>query len=129
MTPFYVDEQGAWYGLGLIPSPEAAKRRVSGVWSGPTIPRSEWRPVDYRPFAPAVFDQRAQGSCVGHGGVGVMCTLRALHGQGRERLSPSNLYGQINGGRDRGALVTDALEALRTVGACLESTIGPGPWP
>jgi Papain family cysteine protease len=129
MTPFYVDEQGAWYGLGLIPSPETAKRRVSGVWSGSAIPRSEWRAVDYRPFAPTVFNQGSQGSCVGHGGVGVLCTLRALHGHGRERLSPSNLYGQINGGRDRGALVADALEGLRTVGVCLESTCGPGQWP
>jgi hypothetical protein len=128
MNDVYFDAATGFHGLGLIPSPESAKRRASWVWVGRTIPRSEWREVDYRPFAPEVFNQGTQGSCVGHGGVGVLGTIRAMHGHGRERLSPCNLYGQINGGQDRGALVTDALEALRTVGACLESTVGPGRW-
>src|SRR5687767_9505183 len=117
----YRDESGREFGTGLIPSPEKAKRAFCSRYEGPTIPRGDWVEVDYRAFAPAIYDQGEQGSCVGHGGVASLATVRKMHGHDDARLSPCNLYGQINGGSDRGAMVVDALKALRDVGACLES--------
>jgi hypothetical protein len=124
----YTDPRGRTWHTGLIPSTASQRRAFCDRHVGATIPRTDWRPVDYRAFAPAVYDQGQQGSCVGHGGVASLATLRAMHGLGTDRLSACNLYGQINGGKDQGAMVVDALKALQSVGACLESTVGPTHW-
>jgi hypothetical protein len=119
---------GQRYGLGLIPSTPDQRRAFCSPWRGAVVPREKWTPIDFRVYAPDVFNQGEQGSCVGHGGIGSLMTLRKMHGHGDERLSPCNLYGQINGGQDRGAIVIDALKALRDTGACLEATVGPSRW-
>lgn len=41
------------------------------------------------------------------------------------QLSDSFVYSLVNGGRDQGSMLSDAMEAIETVGNCLMSTCGP----
>lgn len=72
-----------------------------------------------------IYDQNGQGSCVGHGAIQGLYTSSRSTGQNTPRLSPCFLYAQINGGQDQGAVVSDALEALKAGGTCTEATVGP----
>jgi len=67
-------------------------------------------------------------SCNAHSSVMTMRVLRLLAGKKDVRLSEGNLYGQINGQRDQGSLLGDALEALVKTGVCLDTTIGEYDW-
>lgn len=53
---------------------------------------------------------------------------RRMVGKKDIKLSEGCLYGQINGGRDQGSMLGDALEALQKTGTCLDTTIGPLTW-
>lgn len=90
-----------------------------------TMPRSEWKETSWRQFVLRIMDQNGQGSCVGHGSIAAKEIARGIAGMTPRRLSPCFTYGLINGGRDNGAVVSDAWDALYTSGSCLESTVGP----
>jgi hypothetical protein len=87
------------------------------------IPRKDWRPINRsgtlgKDF---VLDQRECSGCVGYSAAQALMRERALRGMGFHRLSGASIYCRINGNRDQGAIITDALQALCQYGASLES--------
>jgi hypothetical protein len=89
------------------------------------IPRSEWKPFSNRPWAGKTLDQNGQGACVGHGECKAFTIAHRKSGATPVDFSPCFAYGLINGGRDQGAVLSDAIEALAKTGICLESEVGP----
>lgn len=89
------------------------------------IPRSQWRPVDLSPLAGDVWDQGQHGSCVGHGSGKAFEIVYRMGGGAVPPggFSPTSLYAQINGGRDGGAIVSDAMDALIGTGIGLMSDV------
>lgn len=103
------------------------------VGSAPTIPRSQWAPINRRSIFPAaswILDQNGYSSCVGNGSAAALRRARYLTNGGEDDvpLSPGALYAQINGGSDNGAVISDALTALQQTGTCAYSTVGESPF-
>lgn len=89
------------------------------------IPRSEWRDIDLSPLGVPVLNQGQHGSCVGHGSTTAYWFAYLIAG-GTVPIggfSPTSLYAQINGNRDRGAVVSDAMTAMMTTGIGLMSDV------
>jgi hypothetical protein len=94
----------------------------------PILPRSAWSDCSIRHKAWTVIDQNPQSSCCPSATSGATMILREIAGEKRILLSQGSLYGQINGGRDAGANIEDALEAMMSVGICPASKIDPQDW-
>jgi hypothetical protein len=84
------------------------------------IPRNRWQEIDLADLAGEVWDQGPHGSCVGHGGAKAFeIAFRMAGGTVPDSgFSPTSLYALINQGRDRGAIVSDAMDALLETGIC-----------
>ena len=92
------------------------------------IPRSEWTFVSLNQERLRCQDQGNQGSCNAAAATCVVEACRFMAGMSSVPLSRGNLYGQINGGRDEGSLLGDALEALASRGVVPNSVIGDMIW-
>lgn len=117
-----MEQDGAKRIFACRPTPETTKRLFRG-YPAYALPPSSWEQVDLRPFGAPILDQDSQGSCVGHGGTSAFTIAWLAAGRTMQRFSPAWLYSLINGGRDQGANVGDALQALLTIGGCLESQV------
>lgn len=93
----------------------------------PIVPVSEWREIDRRNVLGGdyILDQNGHGSCVGFSSAGAIMRARALLGDGPQRLSGTFVYAHINGGRDAGAIIGDAVKVITEKGVCLESEMPP----
>lgn len=80
------------------------------------IPRSEWREVDLRRFVPQIRDQNGVGACNAFAATAAFQFCRSQRGLPFVDLWEGELYGRINGGRDQGSMLEDALEQLQTNG-------------
>lgn len=82
------------------------------------IPRGQWHDIDLTPLTGDVWDQGQHGSCVGHGSAKAFEVAYRIAGGTIPPggFSPTSLYALINGGRDAGAVVSDAMDALMTRG-------------
>ncbi len=88
--------------------------------SNAVLPRDQWQDVDLSPLAGSVWDQGQHGSCVGHGSTKAF-EIAFRMGGGTvpdSGFSPTSLYALVNGGRDQGAIVSDAMDALLQKGVC-----------
>lgn len=85
----------------------------------PLIPRNKWFECDYWHSFEHIYDQGQFGSCVGHASVAALCRSRGLSGATNQILSATYVYAHINGGVDRGAIISDALDFLQSNGTCL----------
>jgi hypothetical protein len=94
----------------------------------PIIPRSDWVECSLRHKVWTVIDQNPQNSCCPSATAGSAMILRETNGQKRILLSQGSLYGQINGGRDQGANIEAALEAMMEVGIAPASVVDPKDW-
>lgn len=92
------------------------------------IPRKEWSPIDNRHFVPKILDQDGTGACNAFAAVQTLHCIRSQAGLPFVELSAGNLYGRINGGVDRGSLISDAIQALEDVGVCKAETVGHLDW-
>lgn len=111
--------------LGLIPSTEEKKKLFTPFRDVvPVLPRDKWQCLDLKPRVRRILDQDGQGACVGFSAATAMAASRD---DGIE-LSGGCIYGQINGGRDDGAMIADALTALQQTGVCTAATIGQLDW-
>jgi hypothetical protein len=109
---------GIEYALGCLErtAPVGAKLLLESAM--PLIPKSDWRPVDLHLFTTPAWNQGQHGACVGFGCTRALDTLRNSAAMPHVDLSPWDLYRQINGGRDAGANIHDALTALEKTGVC-----------
>lgn len=122
----YVESDGVPRVLACLPPRPGSGGLPKWSASQPTLPRSQWRAVSYaRPDLP-VLDQGPYGSCVGHGACSGFTLAWLLGGGTFHRLSSCFLYGLINGGRDAGAVVSDAMTTLEATGICLEDEVPEG---
>jgi intein/homing endonuclease len=100
-----------------------------------------WRRVvgtERMEFAGPVFNMEVSGdnsyvaegigvhNCVGHGSVTAFTRAWSITGHPIRKFSSCYIYGNINGGRDQGAIVSDAMDLLLSKGTCLESTVPEG---
>ena len=87
------------------------------------LPRADWWELDRGGLPVPILDQNGFGSCVGNGAAGALMRARALAGMPPQTLSAAFVYAQINGGRDAGAVISDALTVLQATGTCLASQV------
>lgn len=88
------------------------------------IPRSQWRPVSRRKSMGKewVNDQLRYGACTCAATVQGFARMRGLRGRKHVDLSWAYLYDMINGGRDAGSYIIDALRVMQDVGVPLRSS-------
>lgn len=65
-----------------------------------------------------IFSQDTIGSCNAAAAVVALEKTRETLGRDNVKLSPEFLYGQINGGRDRGSMLDDGMKAIMEIGTC-----------
>lgn len=88
------------------------------------IPESNWQEISLRNTKVKILNQSTHSSCTGNGSVVGFSYAWLLSGQTYHDFSATYIYAQINGGRDQGAMVSDALTALKTYGTCFMSEVG-----
>ena len=121
------------YSTGCLPRSSKVGEKphfpVAGtVDACPVLSRSDWAECSIRHKVWTVIDQNPQNSCCPSATTGATMILREIAGEKRILLSQGSLYGQINGGRDAGANIEDALEAMMATGICPASRIDPQDW-
>jgi hypothetical protein len=110
-----IDFDGVPRLLGRIPDTPALKSKYPRFRSAvPMVPRSSWWKKERRRLLDSKFilDQKNHGSCVGFGSAGAVMRARALTGQSFVKLSGAYIYSFINGGRDSGAMIGDAMDVV-----------------
>jgi intein/homing endonuclease len=117
----YVDFDGHPRVLACLPPRPNFGAMPSFADHVPLVPRQEWKPISRRNWFTFILDQNGFSSCVGNGGAGGLRRARLLSGMTDVELSAAFLYSLINGGRDAGAIISDALTALLQSGTCLAS--------
>jgi hypothetical protein len=127
-----IDDQGQERRLGLLPMNDEVlvKRKAHASFTEylatkgmNLIPESDWQDIDYGDFFGPQFinDQKNSSGCVGWSAAGAEMATRAAMGMPFEKLSGAFIYAQINGGRDAGSYINDAMTAGAKYGYCLES--------
>lgn len=92
------------------------------------VPESEWTDCSKRHILYHIFDQDGIGSCNANAACQTLMLWRNELGLPKAILSPGNLYGRINGGRDQGSMLSDALLELMKVGVCRTDFCNPNDW-
>lgn len=117
--PAIDDYTGVKRVLACLPSDQTDKAKLMRFSAAvPVMPKSEWREIDRRTTLGEQFilDQKSHGSCVGFATAGALMRARALNGSTFAKLSGSYVYSFINGGRDQGANIANALAVIRDQG-------------
>lgn len=86
----------------------------------PNTPRNKWFETSFGTYGARILNQKTQGSCVGHGSTTAFEIQWLRQGGQPVNFSACFLYALINGGRDAGAIVSDAIDALTTFGLSTE---------
>lgn len=128
----FVDDFGNLRALGNVPTPDNLLRgpwpEYGSVPETPMIPRSEWdrylAPDLEDPFLPYVHDQDGVGQCNCEAITLGLESCRAIQGLPHVKLSPADLYGRINGGRDQGSSLEDGMREALTNGVGTAQTSG-----
>ena len=121
--PQIIDHTGEVRRLGTIPA--HASKRFS-IWPrANVIPQADWWEVDRsKVFTSAwIIDQDGQGGCVGFSAANAFMRARSLANEPLVRLSGEFVYAQINGGRDQGAIIEDAMAILTDMGVATEAEV------
>ena len=116
---------GEKYVLACLPT-DSKIRMAFRSYQELDLPRMAVEPISRRDFLGEMFllNQKSNGSCVGFATAGAMMDCRALAGYTPQRLSGAFIYSYINGGRNNGASIGDALTAAQRYGTCLETEAG-----
>ena len=124
-----IEVNGVERHLGLLPTPTHIRKLYKAASDVvPSIPESQWQEIYSRNLVRVTLNQGNQGACVGFSGVQAVMIARERIGLPFVELSGGSLYGQINGGRDSGANLGDALIALQQVGCTSAETIAQSDW-
>jgi len=120
---------GDWRVLGCLPETKESLSRFPQFGSsilGAVLDPSSWQEIDMSWYAPPILNQQATSSCVGHGTCSGMESCWLQSGKPLVRFNPYFVYGLINGGRDQGAMISDALLALQKHGICQKEALPAG---
>ena len=124
--PYVDDGSGHMRVLACLPATKEYSHLPKFSSAFPILPESQWIEFeDLDDYIP-ILDQDGHGSCVGHGSCSAFQVAWSQARETSERFSPCFLYSQINGGRDNGAVVGDAMDQLMKGGICLETTVPEG---
>lgn len=93
----------------------------------PKMPRSEWKPVDNRKRWPWIMNQLSFSSCTKNALIQCITRIRHAQGQTYASLGPGYGYSLVNGGRDAGAVISDAVKASQKYGECPFDIVGQSP--
>lgn len=96
--------------------------------SPPLIPRDKWKPISLKTFSGAIKDQDGVGACNAFATVTATETAYGLCRIPCPPLSTGYLYGNINGQRDQGSLLEDAIEWMNKYGTVPASVVGMLDW-
>lgn len=108
------------------------------VFAGPThqtarlIPESEWDYLldqydsldEYHPHVQYVHDQDGVGQCNPESVCSLVEFCRSVQGLPFVKLSPADLYARVNGGRDQGSMLEDAMSEIFVNGVGTAETSG-----
>lgn len=127
----HIEINGRVYPLGCLPRaskpgevfPVFDERPDVGL-----IRREEWKPRDFSHLVPKILDQDGTGACNAFASVQTLHVLRKEAGLPFVELSAGNLYGRINGGRDSGSVLADAVAELEKKGVCTAATVPQLEW-
>ncbi len=108
------------FGMGLLPSRNKSRFRAFAA-AYPVILRDQWKPISFKHLGVPILNQGTFGSCTGHGTCTACWNAWNLSGQTRHDFSPTWVYANINGGRDGGASIDDALQVVTEKGICFMS--------
>ena len=119
---------GIYRVLACVPETEETKAKFPkfGAFNAAPLDPSTWREIDLAWHNPPVLDQGMTSSCVGHGSADGMHMCYMQSGKKFVQFSPFFTYGLINGGRDAGGMISDALTALQQYGICPKEDLSPG---
>lgn len=114
-----IEAAGEFRALACLPSPKdhdlpAYTARVK------VLPREELKDVDYSRYVRRILNQAKTNACVGYSTCGAAETTRSISGAAPINLSAPRIYSMINGNRDQGANILDAMLALKNKGTCTE---------
>jgi hypothetical protein len=106
--------------LGCLPPRYKVSLPNYDAVSYPLLKPDQWQELDLTTVYPGVpvLNQGSSSSCVGYSSTDALKYARMKDGQPFADLHPRYVYSLINGGRDAGAVISDALEVLITAGAC-----------
>ena len=110
--------------LGLKPrlSKVGSKFAVFGMEADSTgstpkvMPRDKWYEFDFKRHVKQIKDQNGVGACNAFAATSTFEICRVMRGLPWVECWPGELYGRINGGRDQGSMLEDALEQLQSAG-------------
>lgn len=115
--------------LGCLPLERPGTTRLAWPVFGDTIgspdlvPRDQWFEVDYRPYCSPIKDQDGKSACNAFDTIMLLEMERRRTGLKDVKLSPGDLYYRINGGRDQGSMLEDALETVIRDGVATAATV------
>lgn len=106
--------------LSCIPSSEESASKFSTFQSAfRNISAADFQEIDLSYLKPPIKDQKATSACVGFSTSSGMDSVWMQMGRELELcFSPFFTYGIINGNRDAGAMISDALRSLMENGIC-----------
>ncbi len=120
---------GIYYVLACLRETEESTKDFplfgSNFAAAPLDP-SQWQEIDLEWYNNPIWDQGMTSSCVGHGTTAGMQMCYMQSGRKLVEFNPFFVYGLINGGRDAGAMISDALRALMSSGTCPHDDLQPG---
>lgn len=120
-----VEFEGQYFVLGCLP-PDPVCALPFWDEANTTLPESQWQEIDLSGFVEAILNQGMTSSCVGHGSASGMAVAWAQAGKPKMGFSPYFIYGNINGGRDQGAIISHALTSMQTDGVAPRDVMPAG---
>jgi hypothetical protein len=94
----------------------------------PLVPEDQWQDTEFDEFLWYTYDQNGYGSCNANAACGALLGTRRYAGERDVVLSPGDLYRRINGGRDQGSIIGDAIAELVANGVCDVNTFPEQQW-
>lgn len=127
-----VDDDGVQRLLTARPTEPALFASLpSYAANNPIFPEKEWPDIDRRNLFGAadwILNQGQVGSCVAQSWCNGFRKLRFLSGMADQKFGPGYTYAKINGGVDKGAVISHGINALAKFGCCPWDVVGQSPY-
>lgn len=120
----FIEVDGVKRVLGCLPPKPGRFRMAQFADNFPVLSREQWQEMDFRFTNVPVLDQGHFSSCLGNATASGCMISRGLAGRKPVTLSAGFIYAQINGGRDAGAVVSDAFNEIQITGTCTAEEVG-----